>query len=140
MPTSYTPDEILAVRILVPDCEAIYGAAQNEYLFTDEEISLFLMTGKGNAMWAAGLAMIAVGNSEAMIGKVIRNYETETDASKLQREWRSAGTVMIKNGREEVALADEDVFEIAFPAWGAGRHPEGMTHSGYRGLPGSFQW
>lgn len=100
MPT-YTSDEILAVRLMIPDNEAIYGDAANENLFTDTEIEAFLTVGKGNAMWAAGLAMIAVGNSEAMIGKVIRNYETETDASKLQREWRSAGDVLIKAGREE---------------------------------------
>lgn len=139
MPT-YTTDEILAVRIMIPDNEAVYGVNQDEHLFSDEEIGAFLTVGKGNAMWAAGLAMIAVGNSEAMVGKVIRNYETETDASKLQREWRSAGQVLIQAGREEVALSEEDVFEVAFPNWGTGRHPEGRTHGSYRGLPGSYQW
>lgn len=137
---AYTPEEIYAVRILIPDAEGAYGPNNDEFLFSDEDISAILATAKGSTMWAAGLAMIAVGNSEALIGKTIRNYETETDASKLQREWRSAGQVLIQAGREEVALSEEDVFEVAFPNGGTGRHPEGRTHGSYRGLPGSYQW
>lgn len=137
---SYSQEEILTVRILVPDCEGIYGPNQDEFLFTDEEISRLLTVGRGNAMWAAGLAMIAVGNSEAMVGKTIRNYETETDASKLQREWRSAGDVLIENGRAEVELDDGGIFDIVFPDWDGSRHPEGFTHGSYRGGPGGYQW
>ena len=122
---------------------SIFGeprASQGRIIFDDEDIKLFLDAGKGNAMWAAGLAMIAIGNSEAMIGKVIRNYETETDASKLQREWRSAGDVLIKNGRAEVELDDGGIFDIVFPDWDGSRHPEGFTHGSYRGGPGGYQW
>ena len=137
---SYSQEEILTVRILVPDCEGIYGPNQDEFLFTDEEISRLLTVGRGNAMWAAGLAMIAVGNSEAMVGKTVRNYETETDASKLQREWRSAGDVLIKNGRAEVEMDDGGIFDIVFPDWDGSRHPEGFTHGSYRGGPGGYQW
>lgn len=138
---TYPSELIYAVRVMIPDAEAIYGPGENENLFEDKDIEAFLMVGKGNAMWAAGLAMIAVGNSEAMIGKVIRNYETETDASKLQREWRSAGSVLINAGRDEVAAGEESVFEIAFPEFDSARHPEGFTHGSYRGFfPGSYQW
>lgn len=136
----YTEDEIYAVRILIPDAEGAYGPNNDEFLFSDEDISAILATAKGSTMWAAGLAMIAVGNSEALIGKTIRNYETQTDASKLQREWRAAGSVLIKAGREEALSEDEGFFIVAYPPLEQGRHPEGMTHSGYRGLPGSFQW
>ena len=141
MAGDYTQDEIAAVRIMIPDAEAVYGPASNEYLFTDDEIKLFLTVGQGNAMWAAGLAMIAVGNSEAMVGKVIRNYETETDASKLQREWRMAGDALVKAGREEVARGEVGIFEIVHPEWEVGRHPEGATHFPVRGfMPGGYQW
>ena len=138
---AYTADEIKAVRVLIPDVEAIYGTGGDENLFEDSEIESLLTTASGNAMWAAGLAMIAVGNSEALIGKVIRNYETETDASKLQREWRAAGVEMIKLGK---SLVDDDsggFFEIVTPAWDETRHPEGMSHGSYRGFfPGPYQW
>lgn len=141
MAGEFTEDEVMAVRIMIPDAEAVYGAASNEFMFSDLEITLFLTVAQGNAMWAAGLAMIAVGNSEAMIGKVIRNYETETDASKLQREWRSAGESLIKAGRDEVARGEVGIFEIVFPQWAEGRHPEGATHFPVRGsMPGGYQW
>jgi hypothetical protein len=138
MPGTYTTDEIRAVRLNIPDAEAIYGEGENEYLFDDTDIAIFLDQASGNAMWAAGIAMIAVGNSEAMIGKVIRNYETETDASKLQREWRSAGVEMIKIGK---LTADEGAgfFEVVYPEWGATRHPEGELHGSYR-MPTPYQW
>ena len=140
MPT-YTPEEIYAVRILIPDAEGAYGPNNDEFLFSDEDISAILATAKGSTMWAAGLAMIAVGNSEALIGKTIRNYETETDASKLQREWRMAGDALMKAGREEVARGEVGIFEIVHPEWEIGRHPEGATHFPVRGfMPGGYQW
>lgn len=129
---AYTTDEIRAVRIQIPDAEAIYGAGADEYLFEDSDISIFLDVGKGSSMWAAGLAMIAVGNSEAMIGKVIRNYETETDASKLQKEWRTAGIELIKLAKTILDEEDGGIFEIAFPQWNSQRHPEGYSHGSYR--------
>ena len=64
---AYTADEIKAVRVLIPDVEAIYGTGGDENLFEDSEIESLLTTASGNAMWAAGLAMIAVGNSEASV-------------------------------------------------------------------------
>ena len=138
---AYTPEEIYAVRILIPDAEGAYGPNNDEFLFSDEDISAILATAKGSTMWAAGLAMIAVGNSEALIGKTIRNYETETDASKLQREWRMAGDALIKAGREEVARGEVGIFEIVHPEWEIGRHPEGATHFPVRGfMPGGYQW
>lgn len=138
MPGTYTADEIRAVRLNIPDTEALYGDAENEYLFDDTDISIFLDQSSGNAMWAAGLAMIAVGNSEALIGKVIRNYETETDASKLQREWRSAGIELIKLGKLLIDEGEGGIFEVVFPDWG-NRHPEGYTHGSYR-PPTPYQW
>lgn len=137
---TYPADLITAVRLQIPDAEAIYGEGGDEYMFSDDEISVFLTTGRGEPMWAAGLAMIAVGNSEALIGKVIRNYETETDASKLQREWRAAGVEMIKIGRSLVTEEDGGIFMVVFPERGA-RHPEGYSHGSYRGVvPGGYQW
>jgi hypothetical protein len=141
MAGTYDADTIRAVRLFIPDVEAIYGAGGNENLFEDLDIAIFLDQAQGNAMWAAGIAMIAVGNSEALIGKVIRNYETETDASKLQREWRAAGVEMIKAGREIAAEDAGGIFETAYPDWEGIRHPEGQSHGGYRGLaPTNWQW
>lgn len=138
---SFTSEQIQAVRLQIPDNEAIYGDGQDEYMFTDEEIEVFLYSGRGEPIWAAGLAMIAVGNSEALIGKVIRNYETETDASKLQREWRSAGAELIKLGRALVNDEEVGIFISVHPDRLRDRHPEGETHGAYRGFPPTpYQW
>ena len=91
-----TADDILDIRTLIPDTDAIYGAGEDENLFTDDEITRFYSLAGDNSLRAAGLAMIAVGNSEALIGKVIVTQDLETDASKLQDKWRQSGETLIK--------------------------------------------
>ena len=76
------------VRTLIPDTEAVFGDAKDEYLFPDEQINNLLEIAGGNVLRAAGLAMIAVGNSEALISKVIKTQDLSTDGSKLQAKWR----------------------------------------------------
>ena len=136
---AYTETEIRAVRLLIPDTEDVFGANGDEYIFPDEDIEIYLDRAQGNPEWAAGLAMVAIGNSEALLGKVIRNYETETDASKLQKEWRTSGLAMIEFGRSLVDGEGEGFFIIAYPQWDSTRHPEGYTHGSYR-APTPYQW
>jgi hypothetical protein len=100
-----TPDDIEDVRTLIPDTDAVFGAGEDEHLFTDDQISRFFRLGGGNPVRAAGLAMIAVGNSEALISKVIVTQDLETDGSKLQDKWRAAGEAMLKRADKE------DVFD-----------------------------
>ncbi len=90
-----TPEDVLDIRTLIPDTDAIYGDAENENLFDDDQIARFFRLGGGNALRGAGLAMIAVGNSEALIGKVIVTQDLETDSSKLQDKWRASGQALI---------------------------------------------
>lgn len=138
---TYDPSLITAVRLLIPDNEAIYGDAKNEYMFTEDEISIFLDQGHGNAKWAAGLASVAIGGSEALIQKWIRNYETQTNGPAVQREWTAKGKLLIEEGKAEVNDDVAGIFDVVFPEWGPNRHPEGFAHGGYRGfMPGSYQW
>lgn len=104
-----TEDDILDVRTLIPDTDAIYGENADEYLFSDEEIASFFRLGNDNAKHAAGLAMIAVGNSEALISKVIVTQDLETDGAKAQKEWREAGKLLIQLARED---SQWDGFEL----------------------------
>lgn len=136
----YSESKIRAVRLLIPDTDAIYGPSENEHMFEDADIQIFLDEGRGNAKWAAGLACMAVGGSEALILKWIRNYETQTNGAAVQDSWVKKGTQLIKDGREEV-YDDENVgiFEIAYPNWGPNRHPEGYSHGSYR-MPTPYQW
>jgi len=88
-------EDVLDIRTLIPDTDAIYGNAEDEYLFTDEQLERFYRLGGNSALRGAGLAMIAVGNSEAMISKVIVTQDLETDGAKAQKEWREAGRLLI---------------------------------------------
>lgn len=111
-----TAEDIRRVRLLIPDTDAIYGPAENEYLFTDQEIEDFIFLGNTNLKWAAGLAKIAVGGSEALILKVIRNYETTTDGANLMRQWTIAGQRLVEQGEKEWEAENMlDYFEITGP-------------------------
>lgn len=137
---AYDSNLIRAVRLLIPDTEAIYGAAEDEYIFPDEDIEIYLDQGFGNAKWAAGLASLAIGGSEALILKVVRNYETQTNGAQLQDSWTKRGQVLLKEGRQEVEEeTNVGIFEVAFPQWGPARHPEGYSHGSYR-MPTPYQW
>lgn len=135
---TYTASEIRAVRLLIPDTEPIFGAGGDEYIFPDEDIEIFLGQGASNAKWAAGLASMAIGGSEALIGKWVRNYETQTNGAALMKEWTARGTTLIKEGKEEDDAEQVGIFEVVYPNW-YGRHPEGYSHGSYR-TPTPYQW
>ena len=109
-----TPIEIRQVRLLIPDAEAVYGDTGNEYMFSEQDIEDFLALGRGSVKWAAGLAKITVGSSEALILKVIKNYETSTNGAVLMKEWVAAGEKLIAEGREDVADGIFGYFDIVF--------------------------
>jgi len=100
------------VRTLIPDTEAIFGAGENEYLFADDQIENLLEIAGGSVLRAAGLAMIAVGNSEALISKVINTQDLSTDGSKLQDKWRESGEALLARAYKEDQGKALDYFEI----------------------------
>jgi hypothetical protein len=111
-----TLEDIRRVRLLIPDTDAIYGDNEDENLFTDSDIEDFILLGNDSLKWAAGLAKIAVGGSEALILKVIRNYETTTDGANLMRQWTIAGQRLIEQGQAEWEIENSvDYFEITGP-------------------------
>lgn len=105
-------EKVGIIRVLIPDTDAVFGAAEDEYLFEDADLTKFLVAAGGNAVRAAGFAMIAVGNSEALIGKVIKTQDLMTDASKLQDKWRASGEAMLQRADKEEDREDMGYFEI----------------------------
>jgi hypothetical protein len=122
---------IARVRNLIPDDSAIFGDAGDEYLFTDEQIEYFYLDGNENIKWAAGLAKITVGSSEALILKVIKNYETSTDGAALAKQWLAMGQALIDQGKDEFFDSGYEMFDIVYRDSDALR-PEGLTY----GFPG----
>lgn len=111
-----TADEIAAIRVLVPDTDAIYGDDEDQYLFSDPEYGSFYSVARGNIVRAAGYAMIAIGNSEGIISKVIKTQDLQTNGADLQAQFRQAGTMMLNRADKEEA--NEDMyhgFELIFP-------------------------
>lgn len=121
------------IRVLIPDTEAVFGAAGDEHLFEDADLEAFYEEGFQNVKCAAGLAKQAIGASEALILKKWRNYETNTDGALLLKQWVDAGVKLYDRGLLELEAldADEGIFEIAYPDEFT-RHPEGMSHGSYR--------
>jgi hypothetical protein len=106
-------DAIAAIRVLIPDDAPVFGDNSDEYLFTDNQISQVWNTvGNQSALRAAGMLMIAVGNSEAMIGKVIKNVDQETDGSKLSAQWRAGGEFYINLANKEDGEIANQFFQI----------------------------
>lgn len=112
---AYDDETILRTRNMIPDFEPIYGTDGDEYLFSDDQIGYFLMDGRDSPKWAAGLAKIAVGGSEALILKVIKNYETATDGASLMKQWTAAGKQLIDEARQDIIeLTDLGYFDIVY--------------------------
>jgi hypothetical protein len=122
------------IRVLIPDAEAIYGIAGNEYMFSDEDLEAYYAEGFENTKCAAGLAKMAIGASEALVLKVIKNYETSTNGAALLKEWTAAAERLYDMGLAEIADADaeEGIFEVVYPDFGYSRHPEGYSHGSYQ--------
>lgn len=123
---AYEPALIRQTRLLIPDAEAIYGETEDEYMFEDSDIEDFLQLGNGNPKWAAGLAKVTVGSSEAMVLKIIKNYETSTNGAALMKEWVDAGKLLIAEGKLETPEGDFSYFDIVSP-FATGVYPEGTN-------------
>lgn len=102
------------IRNLIPDTDAIFGDAGNEYIFNEQSIEDFYADGNSNIKWAAGLAKIALASSEAYISKKIKNYETSTDGPAVAKELRVAGQALIEEAKLEIAALDLDYFDIVY--------------------------
>jgi hypothetical protein len=121
---------IRRIRTLIPDNEPVHGDNGDEYIFSDEELEDFYTEGYENVKCAAGLALQTIGSAMAWLLRAIKNYETETDGSKLLKEYSAAGKRLYDLGLDEVAN-EYSGFDVIYPE-DEYRHPEGMSHGSYR--------
>lgn len=105
-------DDIAVVRSLIPDTDAVFGDGENEYIFEDSDIQNFLAVAKGNALRAAAYACMAVGSSEAIILKVIRTQDLQTNGATLQDSFTNKAKVLFAQADREDASAGSDFFQI----------------------------
>lgn len=114
MPTTpdvFPPDYTTAVgqvRLLIPDTEQLDNLdSTSEYIFNDSQIQAFLSLYSNSVKRAAAQAKLVLATSEALINKVIRTADYQTDGAKLGAELRAQAADLR-------AEADKDDQEDAF--------------------------
>lgn len=119
MPT--TPDvtppdystSIGQVRLLIPDTEQLGDTP--EYIFSDHQIQAFLTLYSDNVKRAAAQAKLVLATSEALINKVIKTYDFQTDGAKLGAELRAQAELLQKEADRDEADDASDTFLISAP-------------------------
>lgn len=96
LPDVYPPDYatvIGQIRLLIPDVEQLENladpTADAAYLFDDHQVQAFATLYSNNVKRAAAQAKLVLATSEALINKVIRTYDLQTDGAKLGAELRA---------------------------------------------------
>jgi hypothetical protein len=104
----FPPDYATAigqVRLLIPDTEQLLDPSgaydHGEYIFSDPQIQAFLTLYSNNVKRAAAQAKLVLATSEALINKVIRTADYNTDGAKLGAELR-------EQSKQLQAEADKD--------------------------------
>lgn len=85
--------DIEKVRVLIPDTELVFDGAT---LFSDADITTYLEIANNSPLRAAAYAVNAIATSEAIISKVIRTQDLQTNGAALasallkHAEWLNA--------------------------------------------------
>ena len=114
------------VRLLIADLELLEDPrnllAAAQYVFTDAQIEGYLGIENGNVKRAASHALRAMAVSEAVILKVIKTDDKQTDGAKLGAELRAQADKLWAEAAEDDA---DDV---------------GFTFIGYTPRPEDWAW
>ena len=107
-----TLDELRIIRTLIPDTEAVFGAADNETMFSDTERQDFFTAGRGSTLRAAGYANYAIATSEALISKKIKTQDLQTDGPAVAAALMLKGDALFKRADKDDAKDAIDFFQI----------------------------
>jgi hypothetical protein len=101
--------ETTQIRLLVSDTEPVFGDNSDEYIFTDDQINaIYGGVGKNSVLRTAGFLCNTVGNSEALILKVIQTQDLLTNGAQLQASWTKQGAAYIAMADAEDAASGND--------------------------------
>ncbi len=109
-PPDYTT-AIGQVRLLIPDTEQIGDTPA--YLFSDPQVQAFLALYGDNVKRAAAQAKLVLATSEALINKVIKTYDFQTDGAKLGAELRAQAAELRAEADRDELDDSSDTFLIA---------------------------
>jgi hypothetical protein len=104
------------VRLLIPDTEQLDNpadpSATAQYIFSDPQIQAFLSMSNNSIKRAAAEAKMVLAASEALISKVIRTDDLQTDGAKLGAELRAQARELRAQAVEEETYDSYEEFEI----------------------------
>ncbi len=99
------------VRLLIPDTEQLGDTPA--YLFSDPQIQAFLSLYTNNVKRAAAQAKSVLATSEALINKVIKTYDFQTDGAKLGAELRAQAAELRAEADKDDLEEASDTFLVA---------------------------
>lgn len=118
---------VKALREQIPDDAPVFGENEDEYMFSDETLKRFLTRANSSILRAAGLACLAIANSEALISKVIRTQDLQTNGPAVSDALNKTAAKYFELADKEDAVTNSAYFEIVdFPY--SGRRAE-LTES-----------
>ena len=117
-PPDYTT-AVGQVRLLIPDVEQLGDLANPTnpvaYIFSDPQIQAFLSLYSNNVKRAAAQAKLVLSTSEALINKVIRTYDFQTDGAKLGAELRAQAQALQAEADRDDLEESSDTFIVTAP-------------------------
>jgi len=107
--------DIGRVRLLCTDLDEVHP------LFSDAQIQAFLDMCGGRVKRAAAVALETIATSEALISKVIRTTDLQTDGAKVAAELRARARALREEDDEAVDEAPWAIDAVHYDPWAAYR-------------------
>lgn len=106
---------IQRVRDMIPDIEEVDWEDEGmpSTLFTDAQIETYLAVNRDNIKRAAAPALRALAVSEAVISKVIRTEDLQTDGAKTAQALLTAARDLERSADQDEDREGFDFFEIS---------------------------
>jgi len=124
------------IRNQIPDADPVFGVAENEYMLDNQAVEDFytdasethpLSAPVANILRAAAFACLAISASEAIVSKVIRTQDLQTNGAVVAAELRQRANVLFEQADKIDLKATLDYFEIIDFRQGWGRARPELT-------------
>jgi hypothetical protein len=119
IPDLYPPDYsgvVGQIRLLIPDTEQLEDlsdpSSSAAYIFSDAQIQAFASLYSDNVKRAAAQAKLVLATSEALISKVIKTNDLQTDGAKLGAELRAQAAQLVAEADKDAVQDSYESFEI----------------------------
>lgn len=117
-----TDAERSLMRSLVPDTDAVFGPAGDQYMLQNTDYDNYFTIANGSVLRAAGYACMAIASSEAIISKKIREQDLQTDGPAVSDALIKKANILFAQADAQDAANNASQFTIYY--WGSDETPE----------------